>query len=181
MLWLYNAEKNRFLEVTNGIQQQGWKRKRTPERSWCSILVVNQASSKQAVGVADANTGVFQTVVLVTLISDSKKRSFASERPAASKTHRIRSRSYLYTGGVALKEQTGKRLKVSAILGSIQPPCAEHKQPVEIPKVSQACEPRLAATYIKVGGSTTSKSGWKQSAQLWSMTADIFGHEFNRT
>lgn len=142
-------------------------------------MAVNQASSKQAVGVADANIGVFHTVVLVTL-SDSKKRSFASDSPAASTTHRIYSHSYLYTGGVALKEQTGKRLKVSAILGSIkEPPCAEHKQPAEIPEVSQACEPRLAAIYV--GGSTTSKSGQTQSAQLWSTPADTLDHEFNRT
>lgn len=115
-------------------------------------------------------------------LSLTKKRSFASDRRAASKTHRICSHSYLYTSGVALKEQTGKRLKMSAILSSIkEPPCAEHKQPAEIPEVSQACEPRLVATYVEVGGSTTSKSGRKQSAQLQSTTADTFGHEFNRT
>lgn len=38
-------------------------------------------------------------------------------------------------------------------------PCGEHKQPVELPEISQACEPRLAAKYVKVGGSTISKSG----------------------
>lgn len=145
-------------------------------------MAVNQASSKQAAGVADANTSVFQTVVLATLISDSKIRSFASDRAAAPKTHRICSRSYLYTGGVALKEHGRKRLKVSAILSSVKElPCAEHKQPVEIPEGSQPCEPRLAATHVKVGGSTTSKSGRKQSAQLQPTTADTFGHEFSRT
>lgn len=109
----------------------------------------------------------FRLLSLYTLIPDSKKRSFASDRPAASETNRICSHSHRYTGGVALKEQTGKRLKVSAILGGIkEPPCAEHKQPAEISEASQACEPRLAATYIKVGGSTTSKSGREQSTQL---------------
>lgn len=28
--------------------------------------------------------------------------------------------------------------------------CGEHKQPAELPKISQACEPRLAAKYVKV-------------------------------
>lgn len=52
-------------------------------------------------GVADANNGSFQITVLATLISDSKKGNFISNRPGASQACRICSRSYLYTGRVA--------------------------------------------------------------------------------
>lgn len=52
-------------------------------------------------GVVDANIGSFQIIVLAPLISDSKKRSFASDRPGASQARRIYSCAYLYTDRAA--------------------------------------------------------------------------------
>lgn len=45
-----------------------------------STLGINQESSRQVMGVVDADAGSFQITVLAALISDSKKKEFCSRQ-----------------------------------------------------------------------------------------------------
>lgn len=125
---------------------------------------------------------IFRVFSLVLSSLAQKKVSFASDRPAISKTCRVSSYSYLYTCRVFLQEQTWDILSTHVTLCHIKKLlCTKHKKPAEIPQVSQPCEPRLAAKYLKVEGSSTSKRDRKHITQLQSLALDAFGHEFNRT
>lgn len=115
----------------------------------------------QVTGVVDANNGSLQITVLATLISDSKKRfcfrqtwrlSGPQDLFPCLSLHRQR----------CLKEADWEKNK--GVCSAKEPLCTEHKEPAEIPEVSQVCQPRLATKYGKVEESIHFKSGQNRAA-----------------